>query len=348
MHGYFLSLRLYDAARAIANPFLYEEHRAKRVQEKLDKLAESRIRSRKDAQAPKVNKSLAKRLQKEEERFARHEEKRERRKKEIKGHEEEQGDAEVDGKPTKASLLNDPRFSALFEDPEFEVDEGSREFSLLNPSVASQGKKAKTPVEEEEEDTGDRSSDSLGESSTGSDEEDGSTEDSSDAGDLDRHSRRAQSTDVIVHTSSRRYSKQPRMVAAAPQVQSRTGQARSVVADKNASFGQRRRATSSGTKSKQARSSDADPNGEMEISWVPQETSGVQDPDDMLIPGGRGKPRKDKSKQRVETFGFGMERGRNDENGSDRKREVSEHERHGRTRRRSNVRSGSKNAFRGL
>ncbi|KAG8873215.1 hypothetical protein FRB97_006925 [Tulasnella sp. 331] len=47
MHGYFLSLKLYDAARMITNPFAYSEHREKLVQQKVEKLAESRIRSTK-------------------------------------------------------------------------------------------------------------------------------------------------------------------------------------------------------------------------------------------------------------------------------------------------------------
>ena len=60
-----------------------------------------------------------------------------------------------------ASLLSDPRFKDLFENPEFEVDQQSREFALLNPSTVAQRQnrldasgrrgKTKTAVEEEEE-----------------------------------------------------------------------------------------------------------------------------------------------------------------------------------------------------
>ena len=67
MHGYFVSLQLYDTARVIANPYAYAEHRERAVQEKLDKLAETRIRARKDGAAGagvKVNKALAERVQK--------------------------------------------------------------------------------------------------------------------------------------------------------------------------------------------------------------------------------------------------------------------------------------------
>jgi ribosome biogenesis protein ENP2 len=145
MHGYFLSLKLYDAARIIANPFVYDDHREKLAKEKMEKMAETRIRAKKDS-GVKVNKKLAE----------------------------------------KTSLRADPRFSRLFDDPDFAIDENSREFALLNPSVHAQklnGKsKGKTVVEEEEEESDKLSSDGLGreESEPSSGEDDGS--DSSDAG----------------------------------------------------------------------------------------------------------------------------------------------------------------------
>ena len=67
MHGYFLSLQLYDTARLIANPYVYEEHRERAVREKMEKMAETRIRARKDA-GVKVNKALAEKIRREEER----------------------------------------------------------------------------------------------------------------------------------------------------------------------------------------------------------------------------------------------------------------------------------------
>ena len=54
MHGFFISLELYDTARVIANPFVYEEARAAAVQRKLDAQAEARIRAPKNAPKPKV------------------------------------------------------------------------------------------------------------------------------------------------------------------------------------------------------------------------------------------------------------------------------------------------------
>jgi ribosome biogenesis protein ENP2 len=199
MHGYFLSLKLYDAARVIANPYVYEEHRAKMVQEKLDKLAEGRIRTRKDRIKVKVNKALAEKIAQEEGRTK----KREERKRKKATEDGDVMDVDVDEVPAvkqKTTLLSDSRFAALFEDPEFEVDEESREYALLNPSAAAQkrgrapeveGKgwgRGKTAVEDEEDESDKISSDGLSESGSESsgdkdDDENGpESEDSSEAG----------------------------------------------------------------------------------------------------------------------------------------------------------------------
>ncbi|KAI0305330.1 hypothetical protein B0F90DRAFT_1703553 [Multifurca ochricompacta] len=191
MHGYFISLKLYDAARVIANPYVYEEHRAKMVQEKLDKLAEGRIRTRKDQVKVKVNKALAEKIVREEER----EKKREERKRKKA----------MEKTIPRWILLSDTRFVALFEDPEFEVDEDSREFALLNPSASAQkrgrapgveGKgweRSRTAVEEEEEEsdkvTSDDQSETEGESLDSEDDNEhgDESEDSSEAGGMFSH-----------------------------------------------------------------------------------------------------------------------------------------------------------------
>jgi len=183
MHGYFLSLKLYDTARAIANPFAYAEHREKVLREKMDKLAESRIRVPKNAAVNvKVNKGLAERIAKEEAREkARAEKKRAKKRAAAAGEGENTEPMDVDEDVAEeAGLINDPRFKAMFEDPDFEVDEASREFALVNPSLAAKKREAlerlendgnqqrtKTAVEEEEEEMkgmGDFSDDPDGES----------------------------------------------------------------------------------------------------------------------------------------------------------------------------------------
>jgi ribosome biogenesis protein ENP2 len=166
MHGYFLSLKLYDTARAIANPFAYAEHREKMVREKMEKMSESRIRAPKNMSANvKVNKALADRVAKDERRTKARLEKKQKRAGSLAAKDAGE-DMEVDHDPDQPSLMSDPRFSALFEDPQFEVDEGSREFALMNPSLVAKRlerqlqeddqnnkkRRTKTAVEEEEED----------------------------------------------------------------------------------------------------------------------------------------------------------------------------------------------------
>jgi ribosome biogenesis protein ENP2 len=188
MHGYFMSLKLYDAARVIANPFAYAEHRDKMVRDKMEKMAESRIRTKKEV-GVKVNKALAEKILREEEKAK----KREQRKQ--KKAERSEADMDVDEAPPhqegemaekeKPSILNDPRFAKVFENPEFAIDETSREYALLNPSAAAQkrsGERGKTAVEDEEEESDKFSSDGLGESDGESDSSGDDGSDSSDAG----------------------------------------------------------------------------------------------------------------------------------------------------------------------
>lgn len=198
MHGYFVSLKLYDAARVITNPFAYAEHREKLVREKMEKMAETRIRAKKEV-GVKVNKALAEKILRDEEREKKREEKRRLRKAQkdaerdgVEMDVDNEGDMEdveeeeetVPGATEKPSLLNDPRFTRLFEDPAFAVDEDSREYALMNPSAAAHKRngtgerKTKTAVEEEEEESDKASSDGLDDS----DESESDGSDSSDAG----------------------------------------------------------------------------------------------------------------------------------------------------------------------
>lgn len=115
--------------------------------------------------------------------------------------------------------------------------------------------------------------------------------------------------------------------------------------DKRATFGQRR---SSNVKGKGramvyeglsgvSRSAD----GGVEMSWVPSPASRLVDHDDMHAPGGASNNKTQDKRKGVESFGAGMERG-----GSERRVDMSDGDRRGRTERRKGNRSGSKNAFR--
>ncbi|KAI8987182.1 WD40-repeat-containing domain protein [Pilobolus umbonatus] len=122
MHGFFLDLRLYEKARLIANPFAYEEYRERAIKEKIEKERGSRIRAVKEL--PSVNKSLAKQLMA----------------------------SEKDKKKTdKTELLSDNRFADLFADPEYEVDENSKEYQLLHPTTKQNRHIGSDDEEEEEE-----------------------------------------------------------------------------------------------------------------------------------------------------------------------------------------------------
>ncbi|GIJ82663.1 hypothetical protein Asppvi_001172 [Aspergillus pseudoviridinutans] len=150
MHGYFVAQRLYEEARLITNPYIWEEERAKRVKEKIDKERESRIRGKKKA-AVKVNKRLAEKLMAIEEKNERRQAKRVLQ----QGGDEDLVEAPAAEKPA-GGLLGDSRFSKMFEDEEFAVDETSREFQLINPSTAPEPAERKerglTAVEQEEVD----------------------------------------------------------------------------------------------------------------------------------------------------------------------------------------------------
>ncbi|OBZ90728.1 Ribosome biogenesis protein enp2 [Choanephora cucurbitarum] len=126
MHGFFVDLRLYEKARLIANPFAYDDYRERVVKEKIEKERGSRIRAVK--QLPSVNKALAKQLMAESESAA----------KKAKSSD-------------KSELLGDSRFADLFADPDFQVDEKSKEYQLLHPQV-KQSRHQRSDDEDEDED----------------------------------------------------------------------------------------------------------------------------------------------------------------------------------------------------
>ncbi|KAL8677393.1 MAG: hypothetical protein Q9186_006168 [Xanthomendoza sp. 1 TL-2023] len=134
MHGYFVAQRLYEEARLIADPYVWEEQRSKRIKEKIDSERESRIRGNKKV-AVKVNKRLAEKIMEREEDAER------RRAKRVleKAEKNDMVDvAETDEQAMvkePSGLLTDLRFAKLFQDPAYAIDETSKEFQMLNPST---------------------------------------------------------------------------------------------------------------------------------------------------------------------------------------------------------------------
>uniref|UniRef100_A0A8C1KTQ0 Nucleolar protein 10 n=1 Tax=Cyprinus carpio TaxID=7962 RepID=A0A8C1KTQ0_CYPCA len=117
MHGFFMDIRLYHKVKTMANPFAYEEYRKDRIRQKIEESRTQRVQLKK---LPKVNKELAMKLMEESELPT--------RKKKKKGN-------VVD------NLLSDDRFKVMFENPDYQVDERSEEFRLLNPIVSKVGEK---------------------------------------------------------------------------------------------------------------------------------------------------------------------------------------------------------------
>lgn len=369
MHGYFLSLKLYDTARVIANPYIHEEHRQKIIKEKLEKQAETRIRARKGVQAaappPKVNKLLAEKLRRETERELTREERKKRRRETT----EEGGKLSITETMTAeqpASLLTDERFKALFEDPEFEVDTQSREYSLLNPSTAEL-KRRRTAVEEEEDESEKNSSDDLRDNNSDEEESDQLSEsddedtDSSEAGDLHEFNPRARGRAQPLASGKskpdRAYTKAGvKLVPLVPQTATTTGSSGATSASttfRETSFGERRRRPlavpgKGGLRADGKKSGSPSEERVMEMTWVPSATGGESENTVADGRGGGGGKTIRKSKVRgVEFFGAGMEKGRRlseEEDGTG----LDQASRFGRTKRRSGVRSGSRNVFRQL
>ncbi|KAF9166979.1 hypothetical protein DFQ27_003536 [Actinomortierella ambigua] len=137
MHGFFIDLRLYEKARAIANPFGYQDFKEREARDRVAKEAGSRIRA--TTKLPKVNKQLAAKMLSNEAKA---------RKKAVKEGQE----------PSAAgSALKDERFADLFTNPDFEVDEDTTEFKLLNPVQSTKKPSYRIVGDDEMEDAGSES-----------------------------------------------------------------------------------------------------------------------------------------------------------------------------------------------
>jgi len=203
-------------------------------------------------------------------------------------------------------------------------------------------KRIKTAVEAEEEESDKSSSDGLSQHSE-NDEDPESEQDSSDEGELMTiHAGRdtnVRDSEGLASALQREAPPQPKMVIAKPSISwTETNRAQ----NENTSFGERQQSkdaslVSSKPKDKVRLVS----GGGMEISFIPKSSGDTSLYDD------RGRrPVSTNKKQRrndrnVQEFGVGMEKGR-------RRTELEGEARSGRTKRRTNIRSGSKNTFRKL
>ena len=132
MHGYFMDNRLYGKAKAIAEPFSYDDFKKKKVKEKLEEERQSRITVKK--KAPKVNAMLAARLGAAEE--------------EGVENVDEDGD-DVGTVAPGGSLLEDDRFAAMFKDERFAINEDDETFKMLHPNAPKMDKSARKEMLED-------------------------------------------------------------------------------------------------------------------------------------------------------------------------------------------------------
>ncbi|XP_034015515.1 nucleolar protein 10 isoform X1 [Thalassophryne amazonica] len=123
MHGFFMDIRLYHKVKSMANPFAYEEYRKDKIRQKIEETRTQRVQIERQ-KLPKVNKELA-----------------------LKLLEEGDDTAQMASRKKKGkalpSILGDDRFKVMFENPDYQVDEQSEEFRLLNPIVSKVGQKRK-------------------------------------------------------------------------------------------------------------------------------------------------------------------------------------------------------------
>ena len=104
MHGFFVDMRLYQKAKLSVNPFSFEKYRKEKINKKIEESRPQRLQVKSDV--PKVNREVALKFM----------------------------DLEDTGKKTKnPNLLRDERFSAMFKNPDFEVDKETEEYRLLKP-----------------------------------------------------------------------------------------------------------------------------------------------------------------------------------------------------------------------
>uniref|UniRef100_A0A4W4F4A9 Nucleolar protein 10 n=1 Tax=Electrophorus electricus TaxID=8005 RepID=A0A4W4F4A9_ELEEL len=155
MHGFFMDIRLYHKVKTMANPFAYEEYRKEKIRQKIE---ESRVQRVQLKKLPKVNKELA-----------------------IKLMEEVEDEDALSVKKTKkgtTSILRDDRFKVMFENPDYQVDEQSEEFRLLNPIVSKVGQKRRKQLQRLAEQDGDDEEEEV-EGRASSEEEESSDDDKS-------------------------------------------------------------------------------------------------------------------------------------------------------------------------
>ncbi|XP_022662202.1 nucleolar protein 10-like [Varroa destructor] len=116
MHGYFIDTRLYYKAKELSQPFAYEEYKKKKIKERLNSTRVDRVPDKRTMDLPAVNKRVAQRLLEKEQELKESNDKKKMKK--------------------FNNPMKDPRFSAMFSNPEFEVDEETEDYNRLRSVIA--------------------------------------------------------------------------------------------------------------------------------------------------------------------------------------------------------------------
>ncbi|EPQ27682.1 uncharacterized protein PFL1_04820 [Pseudozyma flocculosa PF-1] len=363
MHGYFVSLGLYDKARLLANPTAFSDARERAIKAKLEKRAESRIRAVKNApkvgDSVRVNRELAEKVAKDAAVEA--------RKAARSG-----GEAEAKAKPGATNLLEDSRFSKLFTDPEFQVDTSTREFALLNPGAADKqgqqrdGPRKLTAVEDEENESDRESLDPDQEDEMSESDHDS---DSSDDGDLGQFDPRKGGTAAPLpkfeperlasrNGAAKPERGRPRMVDSdesdigSDEADVDVSRARKPSGGKKRTFEDRLKSRSSRTSTSRRGGDDDDFDaaaaaaaggvGSQSFTWTPSRDSQKAWDDEAAE---KKNAKAAKKKKDADSFGAGLSKGGGDEGQG--VEALSDDARFGRKKRRAPGRSASKNAMRG-
>lgn len=110
MHGFFMDVKLYRKIKEIAEPFAYEEYRKEKIRKRVEEASADRLRLPKK-KLPAVNTELAKKLI-------------------AKAKVSDAAGAAA----AAPALMQDARFSAMFSNPDFEIDTESLQYKLLHPA----------------------------------------------------------------------------------------------------------------------------------------------------------------------------------------------------------------------
>ncbi|XP_003743643.1 nucleolar protein 10 [Galendromus occidentalis] len=130
MHGYFIDVRLYHKAKQLSQPFAYEEYKKKKIKERLNAMRADRVPDKTKVHLPKVNARVAQRLIEREQELLENAAKENRRK--LKKF---------------VNPMKDSRFSEMFENPDFEVEEDTEDFNRLRSVIATLQKPKKDSSE---------------------------------------------------------------------------------------------------------------------------------------------------------------------------------------------------------